>query len=139
MANGSNGTKEIITAVTKSGFIGVFCFALLAMIWYGMMEPSIEEKKILHETFVDNSTAMGLVAESSDKIAGSVDDIKDELIGQTKMRTQAMQMMSAFATEMREINPANSLKLDILLREVEKNESGTKLDIIIEKIEKLEP
>lgn len=137
MANG-NGIKITLPEVVKNSILGMFCAGLMAMMWYGWMAPGVNERKAMTENFRRSIDSMEKQAESSEKIALNTEDmktmigdIKTEIAGQTDLRMQAMDTMNAFATEMREVNPANAKKLDKVVNE-DHPRMEKKLDVVIE-------
>lgn len=139
--------------LAKHGPWAFGCAVMGFVIYTFVLTPSALERKAFIETSIQNATSMSTVADSTKDVANSAEIIsssierqeatqagmKDELEKQTELRGVAMDTMSAFAQEMREVNPGNSLKLDVLLKAAEADDAGVKLDIIIEKIEAMEP
>ena len=141
----------------KQGTATVLAGLLLWAFWAVVIQPGAVERKNYSETITETSKENAKavreqvvilkemkdtnhsIKETTEKQADTLEGIKAEVEGQTYLRETAMETMSAFATEMRDVNPANAIKLDILLKKAAEDETGVKLDVIIEKIEKLKP
>jgi len=130
--------------LAKHGPWALGCAVMGYVIFTFILTPSQKEREAFIETSVQNAESMDTVADSTTVIKGSVerqehtmDKMSQELEKQSDLRETAMDTMNAFATEMREVNPANAIKLDILLKKAAEDKDGVKLDIIIEKIEQL--
>ena len=154
--NDMNTQQMLLEMAIKQGTATVLAGLLLWAFWAVVIEPGANERRRYSETITttskENAKAVReqvtilremkdtnhSIQETTQKQSDTLDSIKNEVQGQTALRSQAMETMSAFATEMREVNPANSLKLDVLLKQAEERQDGIKLDIIIEKIEALQ-
>ena len=134
--------------LAKHGPWALGCAVMGYVIFTFILAPSQKEREAFIETSGKNAEAMHIVAESTKDVSSITREIRnlierqeatqlkmsEELEKQSVMRAVALESMSAFAKEMREVNPANSLKLDLLLKQAKKTDDNDKLDIIIEKI-----
>ena len=143
--NGTVNTSSWQQLLAKHGPWAFGCAVMGFVIYTFVLMPSASEREAFVKTSVLNAESMRTVAESTRIIKESIGrqeqtlvDLRDEVINQTELRSVAMETMSAFADEMREVNPANGMKLDVIMRKVDEDDTGTKLDIIIRKMEVLE-
>ena len=88
----------------------------------------------LNRQRVSSEMQTGVLTKMDNTLAG----IKSEVENQTALRLQAMETMGKFAEEMQIINPANGIKLDIILKRIEDDDSGTKLDVIIRRMTEID-
>ena len=148
--NGSSTSSNVwIRMAENNGPAAIGLLAVCWAFWQFHLIPNAAERKtmvdVLTSTAEKNATSNETVAENSEVLKDSIMrqestqlKMSDELVKQSDLRATAMDTMSAFAKEMREVNPANSVKLDVLLKMAETTEDNAKLDIIIEKIDALQ-
>ena len=141
-ANGES-TNTWIRIAEKNGPIAIILGLTLWAFWQFNLIPNERDRhaliEVLTKTAQSNSTSMHAVGESTASINETLKIINNELEGQTALRMQAMDTMSAFAKEMREVNPSNAIKLDRILSRIDEDIWNKKLDIIIEKIDEAHP
>lgn len=146
MTNSTNGsTWEKI--LVRNGLAGLGLMAMGFVIYTFVLIPSAKERDAFTKTSIRNAESMDQVADSTKDISASVErqeatmaNLNEEIEKQSKMREVAMKTMSAFAKEMREINPANAEKLDLLMDYImQEDHWDTKLDILIEHLKQAHP
>ena len=137
--------------LAKHGPWALGCAVMGFVIYTFVLTPSQREREAFIETSIKNAESMEVVAGNTETVATTAKEIsasiirqentqmgmRDELEKQSDLRHTAMETMSAFAEEMRAVNPANGVKLDVLLKKAETTDDNIKLDIIIERIEEL--
>ena len=146
---------RLVEMLFEKGISTVLAGVLLYGFWAIVLQPMAKERVILIGTLQENSAqnrenaksnreSQESSAESNRKIAHSVQEqadtlisIREEVAGQSALRKVAMRTMTAFAEEMGRVNPANSLKLDELLKLAAESTDTIKLDILIKSMEEL--
>jgi len=130
MANGNNSWQQILV---KQGLAGLGLAAMGFVIYAFVLIPSAHEREVFTKTAIENAKSMGTVADSTEDISASVQrqeatmsNIDMELEKQSDLRETAMDTMSAFADEMRQVNPGNSEKLDALMKKIMGDDTWTK-------------
>jgi hypothetical protein len=135
--------SSVLQMLAKHGPWAFWSGILLAILWIFTLEPMREERALLLETFVKVSVSTEHISEAVRAQKETLTAINKELAGQTDLRLVAMDTMSAFADEMRIVNPGNGLKLDALLKKsdaavADEEADSLKLDVIIKAIEDLQ-
>ena len=146
---------RLVEMLIEKGTSTILAAVLLWAFWVVVLKPAGNERAILVETLrqntidsQDNLKANRIAVEESaasnkliaDNVALQSDtllSIRDEILNQTELRKVAMSSMSAFAQEMREVNPGNSKKLDELMKVIKEGNHKEKLDHILQEIELL--
>ena len=147
--NGMKTQAMLMEMAIKQGTATVLAGLLLWAFWAVVIQPGAAEHKNYSETITETSKENAKavreqvvilkemkdtnhsIKETTEKQADTLEGIKAEVEGQTDLRMTAMETMSAFAEEMRVVNPANGLKLDVIIKRMEADANSQKLDIII--------
>ena len=158
MANGQTTQAMLLEMAIKQGSATVLAGLLLWAFWAVVIEPGAAERKSYSETITEtsreNATAVkqqvGILHDmqetntaiqlSTERQASTLQALSEEMEGQTELREQAMDTMNAFAKEMRDVNPANAKKLDLLMEKILREDDwAVKLDMLIEDLRTAHP